>query len=211
VLLKGAYEQLGYVGRLKVEEGDVLIQPTFDCHTSRMLSQGLELIRLPWRRDITFGGIYRGCRIDVVLQEALWDVIAAAKLLEEELDRREPIIAVASHWTEELAIALAENPKLHIAAWAEAAHLSRERVSRGFAAVYRVPPGQFRSELNARAAWLRITGTREPLSKIAADLAFADQAHMTRVVGIFTGATPTQWRASHLFKIFEPNTATLDG
>jgi hypothetical protein len=56
------YEQLAYAGRLRLECGDVLLQPTFDCHADRMLSQGLVILRLPWRRECGFGGVYRGDR-----------------------------------------------------------------------------------------------------------------------------------------------------
>jgi hypothetical protein len=45
----------------------------------------------------------------------------------------------------------------------------------------------------ARAAWLQITGSSDPLSRIAANLGFADQAHMTRAVKALTGAPPTRW------------------
>lgn len=51
IVLHGAYEQFAYAGRLKVQAGDVLIQPTLDCHADQMLSPSLTLIRLPWRRE----------------------------------------------------------------------------------------------------------------------------------------------------------------
>ena len=38
VLLRGAFEQASYAGRMRVEAGQVLIQPTLDAHADRMLS-----------------------------------------------------------------------------------------------------------------------------------------------------------------------------
>ena len=40
VLLRGRFEQSGYAGRMRVAAGDVLVQPTLDCHADRMLSAG---------------------------------------------------------------------------------------------------------------------------------------------------------------------------
>jgi AraC-like DNA-binding protein len=54
--------------------------------------------------------------------------------------------------------------------------------------------------MRARAAWLRLTGTRDPMSSIAVDLAFSDQAHMTRSVAALTGATPSVWRRMYSLK-----------
>jgi len=40
VVLAGEFEQFSYAGRSKLEAGDVLINPTFDCHSNRMRSRG---------------------------------------------------------------------------------------------------------------------------------------------------------------------------
>lgn len=200
IVLHGAYEQLAYAGRLKVQAGDVLIQPTLDCHADQMLSPGLTLIRLPWRLEPNLGGVYRGCRIDAIRHAAQHDVAEAVTLLEEDLAVRTLVPAAAEHWADILAADLSSNPRLRIGAWADAVRLSREHVSRGFAGVYGATPAQFRSELRARTAWFQIIGGFEPLSKIAVDCGYADQAHMTRDVKALTQATPAQWRRSHLFK-----------
>lgn len=211
ILLHGAYEQLAFAGRLSLEAGDVIVQPTFDCHTSRMLSPGIEILRLPWRREASLGGVYRGCRIDSVLQAARRDPVEAAQLLAQELSSRAPAAARIDHWADSLAGSLARDSGLRIADWAAAARLSRERVSRGFCQVYGVSPGQFRSEIKARAAWLRVTGSTDLLSKIAAEIGFSDQAHMARMIKAFTGAPPIQWRRSHSFKAAHDPTDIVAG
>jgi AraC-like DNA-binding protein len=118
-------------------------------------------------------------------------------LLEEDLALRRPVASVMHDWTDALAVALRNDPRLQLATWAEGMHLSRERVSRGFTSVYGVAPVQFRAEVRARAAWFRLTGTRDPLSSIAVELAFSDQAHMTHSVAALTGATPSEWRRTY--------------
>jgi len=209
LVLKGAYEQLAYAGRLRLECGDVLIQPTFDCHANRMLSRGVELIRLPWRHEASLGGVYRGCRIDLIRQIAAHDIVEAVALLEEELTSRTPQRGPIEDCEDELASGLAATSRLRIGQWAQRAHLSRESVSRGFSSVYGVPPVQFRAELSARAAWLRVIGSCDPLSRIATELGFADQAHMTRAIRALTGAPPSGWRRSHLFKTLSSGSIKL--
>lgn len=211
IVLEGAYEQLAFAGRLRLEAGDVLVQPTLDCHACRMESPGLEILRLPWRREPSFGGVYRGCRVDTIVGTARRSLVEASQLLAEELASRAPAGTSVDHWADALARALAANTHLRIAEWAEGARLSRERVSRGFLEVYGVSPGQFRSELKARAAWFRVTGTADLLSKIAAEAGFSDQAHMARMVKAFTGAPPIWWRVSHSSKASDVPYSILDG
>ncbi|HWZ63586.1 MAG TPA: helix-turn-helix transcriptional regulator [Steroidobacteraceae bacterium] len=194
IVLGGAYEQFSYAGRLRLQAGDVLIQPTFDCHFDQMLSDRVDLIRLPWHLDQSSGGIYRNCAIELIECAARRDVRQASALLEEALVAHRCIPACVHDWPDVLAADLAANPRLRIRAWSEAMRLTREHVCRGFRATYGTGPTQFRSELSARAAWSRIISTTESMSRIAANLGFADQAHMSRAVKTLTGRAPSQWR-----------------
>ncbi|MEO7735173.1 MAG: helix-turn-helix domain-containing protein, partial [Kofleriaceae bacterium] len=81
-----------------------------------------------------------------------------------------------------------------LAGWAAQHGVARETVARGFAAAFGVSARQFRAELKAREAWLRIVRTPDSLAAIAAAAGFADQAHMTRGVRALTGAAPAAWR-----------------
>jgi len=62
VVFSGAYRQAAYAGRLSIAAGDIVLQPTFDCHADQMLSPGVELLRLPWGREAGLGGVLDGCR-----------------------------------------------------------------------------------------------------------------------------------------------------
>jgi AraC-like DNA-binding protein len=195
VVVEGAYEQVGYAGRLRVREGDVLVQPTLDCHSDTMLSRGLVLMRLPWRHDPGWGGAWRGLDVDEIRRVGTRDPAAAGALVAAQLRGRAPMAPVAEHWVDDLAARLRADPCLRIAQWAESEGRSREAAARAFGARYGVAPARLRTELRARAAWLRIVGSREPLSAIAFDLGFADQSHMSRAVRWLTGASPGRWRA----------------
>src|SRR6185436_1839453 len=91
--------------------------------------------------------------------------------------------------------------------WAEHRGVARETVSRAFSAAFGVPARQFRTELRARDAWLRIVRTRESLAQIAAATGFADQAHMTRNIRALTGASPATWRLPVTWRLPIPITA----
>jgi AraC-like DNA-binding protein len=196
LVVEGAYEQVGYAGRWRVQAGDVLVQPTLDCHSDTMLSRGLVLMRLPWRHEPGLGGAWRGLDVDELLRAGARDPAAAGGLVAALVRGRAPLAPVVDHWADLLAARLRDDPRLSISGWAEAAGRSREATARAFHARYGVAPARLRTELRARAAWLRVVGSGEALSAIALDLGFADQPHMSRAVRWLTGASPGQWRAA---------------
>ena len=201
VVLSGAYEQLGYAGRLMIHAGDVVLQPSLDCHSDRMLTPGLVLLRLPWRWTETFGGIYRSGDADKLRRAAADDPRHAANLLDELFARVTPQTDAAD-WQDEAARRL-RDPEVRIVL---SRHLgmSREALSRGFARRYGVTPAAYRGELRARQAALRVRASRRPLCEIALETGFADQAHMSRAVREMTGLSPARWRAART-----PSAATL--
>ena len=201
VVLAGGFEQFSYAGRLNLEVGDVLINPTLDCHSNRMRSRGgVTLIRLPWRHDATFGGVYRNLFIDTIERLACRDPAQATGLLEEQLVGKVHAFFPPHDLSDKLAIDLGENPRLRIARWAANHGVTREYAWRCFHRSFGVAPLQFRSEINTRAALLALVRSRVPLSKVAADCGFSDQSHMTRAVKSLIGMPPAECRDSHLFK-----------
>jgi len=200
LLPDGAYALYAYAGRLQVEAGDVVLQSPSDRHADAMQSAGLSLIRLPLRAETSLGGVGRGLDIDDARRVSLTDAYAAAQMLAALLAAAAPRPPAEAEWSDRLAADLAAGPRLRIDAWAAAEGLSREQVARRFRTTFGISPAQFRTELVARNAWFRITGTSEPPSQIAAEAGHADQAHMTRAVRAPTGARPASWRASKSFK-----------
>jgi AraC-like DNA-binding protein len=163
-----------------------------------MLSRGITLIRLPWRRDATFGGVYRNLAVDAIERASARDTLEAAGLLEELSVGKAFERFSAQDWSDKLVIDFGTNPRLRISQWARSQGLTREYAWRCFVRAFGVAPAQFRSEMNARGALLTISRSDDPLSKVAADFGFADQSHMTRAIKALTGASPARWRRSHL-------------
>ncbi|MDB5455817.1 MAG: transcriptional regulator, AraC family [Caulobacter sp.] len=196
IVLAGGYDQAGFAGRVRLEPGDVLVQPALDRHESRQRRrEDLHVLRLPWAVERSgLGGLYRPDDLDLVVRTAERDLIEASALLAEGIGRAAPRAVRASDWPDLLAAALRSGQRVKIAEWAHAQGLARESVARGFCRTFGVPPRTFTAELRAREAWLRTVFDDQPLAAIAADLQFADQAHMTRAVGAFTGAPPRAWR-----------------
>jgi AraC-like DNA-binding protein len=194
IVLEGRYEQLAYAGHLRVGSGDVLIQPTFDCHFDWMKSRGIWILRLPWPQDTSFGGVYRRLAIDEIISAARKDVRQATQMLRKMLSGHAPCAPAVDDSADLLAVDLQSVTRIRIADWAAHRGISREHLSRGFAATYGVAPVRFRLELCARAAWRRIVESNVPLAAIAQEIGFSDQPHMSRAVSWLTGASPTTWR-----------------
>ena len=73
--------------------------------------------------------------------------------------------------------------------------VSPHHLSRVFREVAGHTISRHRMRLRARSALERIAGGESNLSGLAAELGFADQSHLCRVVGDETGMTPTSLRA----------------
>jgi len=194
VVLDGGYEQSGYLGRVRLEPGDVLVQPVLDRHESwPKPRKPPHLLRLAWTAETGLGGVYRPREIDQVIRTAERDPTEASGLLASLLPLIEPGPIAMHDWPDLLAQDLRSGP-VRIGAWARDHGLSREAVSRGFARCWGVSPQGFAGELRARQAWLRSVAGTDRLADIAADLGFADQPHMTRAVSALTGLPPARWR-----------------
>lgn len=199
VVLQGSFEESGYAGRIHATAGDMLLHPTLDCHANRTVSAGLKLIRLPWPDRTGTGGLYRFQEMETLARVAEKDLRDAALLLEGALERCWPSSpGKKNDWPDLLATALSRNPAMRIAHWAEENGLAIETVSRGFASAYGIAPSVYRAESRARVAWFRVVRGAEPLSAIAAETGFADQAHMSRWIRRITGAPPAAWRKDNI-------------
>lgn len=196
VIVAGTLVESGYIGRIHATEGDVLIHPELDCHANQKVSAGLRLIRLDWSHRKPSGGFYHlRNALDDLAKTAEKDPRDAAQLLADVLGQKQASPGgVKNDWPDLLAEALAEDSGLSIGEWAQSNQLAQQTVSRGFSAAYGVAPEVFRAESRARAAWLRVTRSSDCLCQIAADIGFADQAHMTRWIHRITGAPPGAWR-----------------
>jgi AraC-like DNA-binding protein len=199
VVLAGCFEESGYTGRIQATAGDMLIHPALDCHENRMVSAGVKLIRLEWPDHTGCGGLWHLDTVDDIARAAEKDPADATELLRDRLYSHCPRSpGQRNDWPDLLLLDLSSNGSMELGAWAETYRLAPETVSRGFTAAYGVAPSVLRAELRTRRAWLRITRGTEPLSRIAAETGFADQAHMTRWIQRVTGGSPAAWRRNSL-------------
>lgn len=193
--LAGSMQQVSYAGCVTTQPGQLLVQPTLDCHANRAGSSGVSILRLPWRRECGLGGLFELPEADPLMRLAERDPVAASEWASELVPMARPMQPRTEDWEDLLAADLVAGKVMSLAGWAASQGLAAETVSRGFARRYHCTPARFRCELKTRSAWLKLTGSGMPLAEVAMEAGFSDQAHMTRAVGRLTGRPPGYWRA----------------
>lgn len=191
VVLSGGYVEAGDTGRHWMEAGDVLLHEAWESHLDRFSVRGAEVLVLEIAdasaRQV--GGLIADP--DALARRAERDRAEAARQMFAELAPKPP---GAADWPDMLAHALSEDPEICLSAWADAWGLHLGSVSRGFRQVFGMPPVGYRLIQRTRRAISAVRTSVEPLSLIAQDCGFADQAHMTRAIQRLTRATPTALR-----------------
>jgi AraC-like DNA-binding protein len=194
VVLSGGYEEAGDLGRLRVEAGDVVLHDGFESHLNRFVASGALVLNLRLLPGESFTpGLAKIADPDLIARAAEKDRVEATSLLLATATRQR---STCVDWPDELAAALMQNPSHNLSFWAMRHGLAPWTLSRGFAQVFGVSPEAFRARARARQARRSIETTVEALAKIAADLGFADQSHMTRGVKQLTGMAPKALRAA---------------
>jgi AraC-like DNA-binding protein len=90
---------------------------------------------------------------------------------------------------------LAERTELRLDELAQAAGVSAYHLSRTFRRVTGLTLSRYRTRLRLRRAMQRLAAGDHDLAGLAAELGFADQAHLTRALRAETGTTPAALRA----------------
>jgi AraC-like DNA-binding protein len=106
-----------------------------------------------------------------------------------------PESSLRTHWIDEVAADLLVDPTIRLDQWAKCHGLAAESVSRVFGQSFGISPRRFRADIRVQHALRAIVATSQPLARIAGDLGFSDQAHMTRAFRALTGQTPKAWRS----------------
>ena len=200
VVLAGGYEEAGDHGRFRVEAGDVLLHDRFEAHLDRFSTRGALVLNLRLPEDYSFqSGLARIVDTDCIVRAAEKNRREAAGILLSMLLRRPTVLA---DWPDELAAAMLQDASLSLSRWGVEKGIAPWTISRGFTQVFGISPEAFRVRTRARRAWKAIQqDANAPLAGIAAELGFADQAHMSRSVREMTGMTPSEWRvAANRFK-----------
>ena len=194
LMIDGALWLSSYRGREQLERGMIAIRPSFDARAVRAESGGATWLQLPWTVDWSLGATHEIADVDGLLLCAAHDMSIARTEIATMIGMSRSRSVESRHWVDGLHRAMLADPHLAISQWARDNQVSREAAARSFRASYDVRPSRFRLELRARNAWTRIVASDDPLSAIALETGFADQSHMTRAVGWFTGRSPSTWR-----------------
>lgn len=191
MVLAGGYVEAGDTGRHRVEAGDVLLHAAWESHLDRFDGRGAEVLVLAVDDGVLPRVTGRAADPDAVARLAERDRAAAAALLLSTLG---PTVERAADWPDLLARDLRRDTALCLAAWAEAHGLHAGSISRGFRQVFGLTPAAYRLAQRTGCAIRTIRGSTQPLSLIALDCGFADQAHMSRSIRRVAGATPARLR-----------------
>ena len=70
-------------------------------------------------------------------------------------------------------------------------------LARGFRKHYRCTVGEYVRRLRVEFACSKLSGSDEPLAKIALNAGFSDQSHLSRVIRNHTGTSPARYRKIH--------------
>jgi AraC-like DNA-binding protein len=178
LVLAGGYDEAGDTGRHRVRAGDVIFHRAFESHLDRFYRPGAEVLVIPI-------GDWAGPPIGSVADPD--SIVRAgerspAEALQMLIDGFSARATEAYDWADSLAEALRADPALSLEQWAEDAGLHPGSLSRGFARVFGMSAVAYRLVQRTRRAIDALLRTEIPLSRLAIDCGFADQAHMTRAV-----------------------------
>jgi AraC-like DNA-binding protein len=190
IVVGGGYLEAGDAGRLEARPGDVLLHGAFDAHRDAFDPRGATVLNLPLD-SATRSGFGRIEDVDAIARLAERDPWAASSQAAAELADGKPLF---NDWPDMLAAALRDDPDLVIANWADRVGLAPASVSRGFARAYGISPKRFRLDARVLRAIERLHQWQGSLAALAAELGFADQAHMARAVAAMTGQAPVRLR-----------------
>lgn len=129
---------------------------------------------------------------DVAPADALDDELCAAAARLETHATANPRLAIAAMRAGRAAMRICDEPTAAIETIADEQHVSRRQLERDFNRWLGTSPRQLAQVARVQAVSRRAQAG-ESLADIAADLGFADQAHMSRVVRQLTGLTPRRF------------------
>jgi len=193
VVLGGSYLEAGDEGRYTVEAGDALVHRAFESHLDCFSARGADVLIIPMPAMARLPVHGRVRDADALMRIAENSPVEAWQAFAEAFV---PDDSGHHDWPDLLARNLREQPDISLAQWAEDMGLRMESVSRGFRKAYGSSPKAYRAQARARAAWEAIRGSSLAMGRLATDLGFSDQAHMSRAVRGLTGHMPHAWRVA---------------
>ena len=189
LVLEGGYIEAGDRGRFAVTAGQVVLHGPYESHQDAFFARGARVLNLPVHCEGR--SLARIADPDAIARLAERDLQAACDLLRASLIED---AADLGDWPDRLGQSLIADPDVDLGEWAAQHGLAPQSLSRGFRKAFGVTPKRFRAEQRVLCAVRALPGWRGTGAALAAELGFADQAHMTRSIGNLTGRSPSQIR-----------------
>lgn len=121
-------------------------------------------------------------------EEPMWDLLALRH-------RQSPSAGGPPLWLVRAQEAIREDPDLTISEVARLAGVHRAHFSTTFRNYYAIPPSVFRRNVLVARAITDVVCARRSLTRVAYDVGFSDQSHMSRSVRAVVGISPRSLRA----------------
>jgi AraC-like DNA-binding protein len=201
LILAGGYVEAGDAGRVRAEAGQVLVHRAYESHQNAFSIRGATVLNLPLVDDLD-AAIGKIDDADAVARLAERDPRGAAQMLSGAMH---PLNTRLQDWPDQLAAALATEPDISLAEWAQRMRLAPQSLSRGFRCAYGITPKRYRVEQRALRAIRALRHWRGSLASLAAETGFADQAHLTRAVVMLTGVAPNRLRVKSVQEATPPS------
>ncbi len=165
-------------GEPRLPEGTLLTSPEADLSHRRLLAA----TRLPDHHEVTEQAL---SLVAVLLDEADPARVAAGR--PATLCRQRRLVAAARE-------AITADPTIALVTLADNLAVSPHHLSRTFRAHTESTISRYRNRIRVRLALERLAEDERDLAALAADLGFADHAHLTRTVRAELGSTPSKIR-----------------
>lgn len=129
--------------------------------------------------------------LEALLHELQGDPAAVSRVVQAYLRQRLPPTAGEQLVRSAVVHVLRSQGRLTVSALTRALGVSERRLERAFRAVVGAPPKRFSRIVRFQAALARLRAGAAPAA-VAADMGYADQAHLTREIGALSGLSPGQ-------------------
>lgn len=186
LVLDGEYVELSADGRYSCTRGTLTIHPSWHQHADMVGKSGATILNWPIKHVDGLRSV-RVVDVEGFIRLARRCPIKAESGALEEAELVDPISP--AKWLISLTRLLASDSQAEISELAAACGVSTEHAVRACKKWFGSSPGALRRELRLQRAIKQLQEGEKP-ARVAADVGFSDQPHLTRLLKRATGLTP---------------------